>query len=74
MAFASGTRLGPYENVSNLWAGGMGEVHKARDIAWSTNRDGQRAILQERADGSSPEEVLWSVPTVELNTLRDTRS
>jgi len=27
----SGTRLGPYEVVSPLGAGGMGEVHRARD-------------------------------------------
>ena len=32
-------------------------------VAWSTNRDdGQRVILRRRADGSGPEEVLWSGP------------
>jgi Tol biopolymer transport system component/predicted Ser/Thr protein kinase len=30
--------------------------------AWSRNQDGQRVTLRKRADGSGPEEVLWSGP------------
>ncbi len=31
MALSPGTRLGPYEVVEPIGAGGMGEVYKAKD-------------------------------------------
>ena len=32
MSLAAGTRLGPYEIASQVGAGGMGEVYRARDM------------------------------------------
>ncbi len=37
MTFNIGSRLGPYEILSSLGAGGLGEVYRARDA--KLNRD-----------------------------------
>jgi serine/threonine protein kinase len=46
MAFATGTRLGPYEIVAPAGAGGMGEVFRARDTR--LNREVAIKVLSSR--------------------------
>jgi serine/threonine protein kinase len=43
MRLPTGTRIGPYEVVSSLGAGGMGEVYRARDTR--LNRDTAIKVL-----------------------------
>ena len=45
MALAPGTRVGAYEVVAQIGAGGMGEVYRARDT--KLNRDVALKILPE---------------------------
>ena len=49
MTHASGTRLGPYEMLSPLGAGGMGEVYRALDT-----RLGREVALRILSRRSSP--------------------
>ena len=55
MNLATGTRLGPYEVLSSLGAGGMGEVYRARDTR--LDRTVAVKILPERLS-SNPERRL----------------
>src|SRR4249920_3680056 len=52
MAIAAGARLGPYELLSRLGAGGMGEVYRARDTR--LGREVAVKVLPERV-ASDPE-------------------
>ena len=45
MSLANGTKLGPYEILAPIGAGGMGEVYRARDT--KLNREVAIKILPE---------------------------
>ena len=47
MGLTTGTRLGPYEIISSIVAGGMGEVYRARDTR--LQRDVRLARFQREA-------------------------
>jgi TolB-like protein/Tfp pilus assembly protein PilF len=49
MSLAAGTRLGPFEIIAPLGAGGMGEVYRARDT--TLDRDVAIKVLPESAAG-----------------------
>ena len=53
MTLPAGTRLGPYEILTPLGAGGMGEVYRARDTWLQRTRS---AALR-----SSPEALGWAI-------------
>ena len=51
MSLAPGTRLGPYEIIAPLGAGGMGEVYRARDTR--LGRDVAIKVLPEHLSGDA---------------------
>src|SRR5467141_1865660 len=53
MPLSAGTRLGPYEILSPIGAGGMGEVYRARDTRLNRDVEGED-LAQQIARGPIP--------------------
>jgi hypothetical protein len=67
MTLVTGSKLGPYEIVAPLDAGGMGEVYRARDTrlnpitpGWSANLPLRR--LRKDCPSSTPKFKIGDVP------------
>jgi serine/threonine protein kinase len=70
MPFASGTRLGPYEPLAPLSAGGMGEVYKATDTACIA-RSPSRPLVSGSASGSTQARAIAALNHPNICTLHD---
>jgi serine/threonine protein kinase len=64
MSLTSGSRLGPYEIVAPLGAGGMGEVYRARDT--KLKREVALKVLPD-AFARDPERMTRTVETSRRN-------
>ena len=65
MSLTKGARLGSYEIVAPLGAGGMGEVYRARDT-----KLGRDVAIKMLPGGSRATRIVWRASSAKLTCLR----